>query len=153
MDSANTGITLEYADRKVLFPIGSAGIWHNAKGALCFEIEADGSNLEMRSVDWAYGPPMINAGWDDGKYTPIEELSGSVIRIPESYDERLQDHVTTFYLSEHFDLNDLNLKFGQYSEGKIRMEFSGFVPEDPTGSTPDKGIKVTGQAILSWRGD
>lgn len=147
------GIKLEYGDRAVSFPILSAGIWHNAGGTLCMEIEADWGEIDMESLDGAYGPPMINAGWDAGQSTPVESLSGAAVHIPKSYDEKLQSHVSTFYLSEHLDLDDLKLRFGQFNEGKILVEFTGFVEEDPTGSTPDKGIRVSGQALVSWKGD
>jgi hypothetical protein len=145
------GITLEYGDRTVLFPILNASVWHNTKGTLCIEIEGDWGDIDLSSTDGAYGPPMINAGWDHEKNTPIEVLSGSEILIPESYREDLQDHVSVFYLSEHFDIKDLRFRFGELTDGSIPVEFAAFSEEDPTGSNPDKGIKISGRALVACR--
>jgi len=143
-------ITLKYGDRTVSFPILEAGIWHNQQGTLCIGIEADWGDVEMDSLDGAYGPPMVNAGWEHEKFTSVESLSNTEVVIPQSYNPELEDHNSVFYLSEHLDVDDLTFRFGDLEDGKLPVSLSAFVEEDPTGSKPDQGIQVTGYAIAEW---
>lgn len=141
-------ITLVYGDRTVKFPIDSIEIGHNVFGTLYVDIEAGWGDLDMAGDDSCYGPPIVRASWDHGRSTPISNLPGTSIHIPKSYSEEIQDHVATFYLSAHLDLNDVKLKFEALDDSFLIVEFAGFVPEDPTGSEPDTGIKVSGRAKL-----
>jgi len=139
---------IQYPKRVVSFPIESAGAGSDGKGHFHIEIESNIGNVDWDSLDGGYGPPLISANWKDGRYRKLEDLRGSVVEIPMSYDESIGDHVSVFYLSGHYDIKDLKLEFGEIKEGFMIVKFYGIVPDGQISIEPDHDFSFSGMVKI-----
>ncbi|MCA9171341.1 MAG: hypothetical protein KDB23_26910 [Planctomycetales bacterium] len=70
------------------------------------------------------GTPSITLAWIDSPFA-FDRLVGRTVSIPKSYDERVGDHMTTFYHDEHQDFNDVTIKFVESDGEQLRLIVTG----------------------------
>lgn len=141
-------VTLEVLTYKTRYELETASIWYD-KGS--FAINIEGEEDEDFDVDYDdeddpfyfTGPPHINAHWESIEL-PLKELVGTTIQIPKAFNEKLQTHVSTLYLSAHYDLDNLEIKFLNATEESVTIQLTGNT--DP--AETDESIRVLALATL-----
>ena len=141
-------ISLHAEEFTTEYPIESAIIWHEDGR---FAINIEGEENEDFDVDYAdendpfyfVGPPIVNFHWasDSSALSALEETT---VKIDESYDETLGAHVSTLYLSAHYDLNNVVVTFQEASPSKIIATIMGSTSAHET----DVPIKVLAHVSL-----
>ncbi len=140
----NDGIELKFKDGTTVFTVEKVSIWRN-QGWVTVEIEGESPPFD-RDVHGC-GAPMLQASWksDAVKY---EDLAGIEVYIAQAYDEAISDHVTNFYYSSHNDLNECRVKFSMGDDGALKVELTGYAPEDGVHWGDDSGVNVTAKATF-----
>ena len=140
----NDGIELKFKDGTTVFSVENVSIWRN-QGWVTVEIE--GKSPPFEDDEHGCGAPMVQASWrsDAIKYS---DLAGIEIYIAKAYDDAISDHVTNFYYSSHNDLNECRVKFSIGDEGVLKVELTGYAPEDGVHWGDDSGVNVTAKATF-----
>jgi hypothetical protein len=135
MDSPNT-LILKSATRDAEFPMdGEGSIWYRkwpigasrpTHDEVVINIEAE---LPARKgaieIDCS---PEIVLSWLEPAFQ-FDDLLHRTIEIPNSYDEFVGDHVTSFHYFDDLDFNDVRIHFVERDGPRYRIKVTRFVPD------------------------
>jgi len=135
-------IELQSQNFKTQYAIETASIWYE-HGRFAINIEGeenddDGAEGDEGDPFYSLGPPIINFHWASSSRL-LSELVGTTVLLEKAYDETLEDHVSTLYLSGHYELNDIVVSFREATESKVIATVTGKTDPEET----DVAIKVS----------
>jgi hypothetical protein len=141
------GIHLKYKNNKeLLFSIDTASIWKR-HGYITFEVE---SNYEpVIGEEYGTGRTMITFSWKSD-INSFDDLVGVVEFHEESYDTEAEDHLSTFYFSGHYDLNEATIEISRHSEKQLAVRASGYAPDDGANYGTDSGVYISLYCIVKY---
>ena len=151
MESTNT-ITLTGVNRTAVFEIKeNSSIWNrpfNEDGtydtfptdSFQYVINIDAKKPAVSGGLEYDSAPSVMLSWIEDFIEP-ENLVGRTIEIPNSFDARIEDHVTEFYYFEHLEFDNVKIRFVEHDAGCFRIQVTGTAP-DPTNRSAVLEVKI-----------